>query len=103
MVVGEQDEQRQVWKHHGGVDTVTVHVPEDVLRVTIGGRPGELPVLGDRPTVESDGVQFLEVSMPAWHQRLIKREFLFPEGPIPQLLGKARLEQIDGLNNVRIA
>ena len=38
----------------------------------------------------------------AGHQRLIKRELLFPEGPIPEMLRKTGLEQIDRLDDVGV-
>ena len=102
MIVREQDEQRQVREHHGCVDTVEIHVPEDVLGLAVGGGPAELPVLGDRPPVVPDRVQLLELGMPAGHQRFIERELLFPQGPIPEMPRKAGLEQIDRLDDVRV-
>ena len=102
MIICEQDEQRQIREHHGSVDPVEIHVPQNVLGLAVGGGPAELPVLGDRPTVVPDRVQLLEFGMPAGHQRLIERELLFPEGPIPQMLRKTGLEQIDRLDDVRV-
>ena len=102
MVIGEQDEQGQVREHHRRVDSVEVHVTQDVFRIAVGGRPTELAVLGYRPTVVPGRVQSLELRMPTWHQRLVERELLFPEGPIPKVRGQAGLEEVDRLDDVRI-
>jgi len=40
--------------------------------------------------------------MTAGHQWLIELEFLFPEGPIPEMFGKASLEQVDWLDDVGV-
>jgi hypothetical protein len=45
---------------------------------------------------------FLNSVCPPGHQRLVEGELLFPEGPIPEMFGKAGLEQIDRLDDVRI-
>jgi len=103
VVVGEQDEQRQVGEHHSGVDAVEVHVPDDVLGLAVRGGPAELPVLGDRPAVEADRMQLLELRVPALHQRLFEGELLFPESLLAQVAGQPGPEEVGRLDDVRIA
>ena len=87
--------------HHPDIDAVERQVLDDHLGIALGHAATGLAVPRDGPALEPGRVQAPEDPSAPFDQRL-DLEVLFPDAPVPQVLGQARDKEVRRFQDVPV-